>query len=267
MDPFINMELFYIIWMFVLPILAIFFCVAVPVWWFGIVPKVARMLTWNRFRPVSFHMLADDTGYMYLLPTTEELPEGVVKTKKGYRFLPRPTYKKPKKDMKSNPSDFVEVEKQLLRKFIWKEMGKPIWLGSTGKVAAVNPTTLTGLHQSENSKSLSKASMRKADEILSNVKTFLNGQALTKQVRREVEKMLKQLQTMIHLEQITYIDPTTIKEVIPQMYTPSQLDALATNRELKGMKRVGKDIGKLVLGGSLIIGLVIVAIILLMMMK
>jgi len=203
-----------------------------------------------------------------LVADNRRVAEGVVKTKKGYRFLPRATYKKKNREKNPyTPEDLDEVERRVLRKFIWRDMGKPIWLGYVGKVAAVNPTTLASLQQPKNSNSLNKQSIQKADQILGKVKTFLNEQALTKQVRRSLDNLFKQLQAVIHVEEVTYIDATKIKEVVPQMYTPSQLDALATNRELKGMKRVGKDIGKLVLGGGLIMGLVIVAILLVMMMK
>ena len=44
------------------------------------------------------------------------------------------------------------------------------------------------------------------------------------------------------------------------MNTPSQIDALAANREEYGRRQRGRDIGKFIIGGMLIIGLVAVIV-------
>jgi len=255
MDP---MEIFWLVWMLVLPVLGVTLMILFPLFWFFIVPPISRMLAWMRFKKVSFHVIADDTGYVSILPTTEEIPEGIVKTKKGYRFLPRPKWKQT-----SNPGNTANL---LLRKFIWKDMGKPIWLGYAGKVAAVNPATLAGLQQSQSTKPLGdpKAMISKLEKYVGDLPKTLTVKGVLKQksfnLRSDLTKMLRDLQTEINILPLTVIDPTKIKEVISQMYTPSQLDALATNRETYGMKKKGQEYGKLILGGGLILGLVIIAI-------
>lgn len=252
MDP--MMEIFFILWIFVLPILGVTLATVFPIFWFFIVPKIARTLTWKRFRKVSFHFLGDDSGYAYLLPTTEELPEGIVKTKRGFRFLPRPRW------TKGNPNNpkTAMVENILLRKFVWKDMGKPIWFGYAGKVASVNPVTLAALQQT-------KSETLNTNGYISKIRKYVN--TLSKDPKNHLTTMLNELQKGLNFQTLTVIDPTKIKEVLPQMFTPSQLDALATNRETRGMKRAGRQYTPLILGGGLILGLVIIAIILVMAFK
>lgn len=263
MDP---MTIFWIIWMMVLPVIAITLILLVPIFWFFIVPKISRMLTWKRFQKCSFHIIADDTGYVTVLPTTEEIPEGIVRTKKGYRFLPRPKWK----EHVDNPGNTANL---ILRKFIWKDMGKPLWLGYAGKVAAVNPATLAGLQQSKTKKPIGN-SQKVLEPLLKYVKTLpktlmikgFTGQRTLK-LRSDLTKLLEALKNEINIQEYTVIDPTKIKQLISQMYTPSQLDALATNRFQAGVKRAGKQYTGLILGGGLIIGLVIIAILLVATLK
>ena len=73
----------------------------------------------------------------------------------------------------------------------------------------------------------------------------------------ELASMLKSLKEGLAFKSLTVIDPTKIKEVIPKMFTPSQLDALATNREQRGMKRAGKQYTGLILGIGLILAILI----------
>jgi len=291
MDP---MEIFWLVWMLVLPVLGVTLMILFPLFWFFIVPPISRMLAWMRFKKVSFHVIADDTGYVSILPTTEEIPEGIVKTKKGYRFLPRPKWKKtgatnltveqarellklPEEKREEILKQFTEekdnpgnVASLLLRKFIWKDMGKPIWLGYAGKVAAVNPVTLAGLQQSQSTEPLGdpKTVLANLQKYVDDLPKTLTVKGVVHQknfnLRGDLTKFVKDLQTEINILPLTIIDPTKIKEVISQMYTPSQLDALATNREMYGMKKRGQEYGKLILGGALIIGLVILGIVALM---
>jgi len=248
MDP--MMQIFFILWMFVLPILAIVGVVLVPIFWFGIVPKIARTLTWKRFRKVSFHLIADDSGYVSLVPTTEELPEGIVNTKAGFRFLPRPRW------IKGNPvptdEDTGNLKDIMLRKFIWKDLGKPLWLGYAGKVAAFNPATLAMLQQR---KHVEVDATGYVDEIKDYVKQ------LGQPHRKDLTKMLSELVTGLKFTALTVLDPTKIKEVLPKMYTPSQIIAVAVNREARGMKRAGKQWTPLILGGGIILGLILLIIV------
>jgi len=146
-------------------------------------------------------------------------------------------------------------------------MGKPVWFGYAGKVASMNPATLAALQQIRDKK-------RNATEHLHKLRNYVN--RLPRQLvvgnsswnlRNDLTTMLNELENYLHFKPLTIIDPTRIKEILPRMFTPSQLDALATNRELKGLKRAGRQYTPLILGSGLIIGLVIIAIIAIMMLK
>lgn len=248
-DPW---QIFYILWFFVFPILGVVLAIVLPVFWFFIVPKVARMLTWKRFKKVSFHLIADDTGYTDLVPTKEELPEGVVRTKKGWRFLPRRRWEQGKTKTKEK-----NVQDLLLRKFVWRDMGKPIWFGYAGKVGSFNPATLAAIQQSKgNPKSGSQP-------FLAFIQKIWGDKEIPEEIRSEVKELIDQ----INFQPLTIVDPTTIKEILPKMFTPSQIDALATNREMRGLKRAGKQYTRLFVGFGLIVGLIVLAIVLMAFLK
>lgn len=250
------MQIFFILWMFVLPILAIVLVILFPVFWFCIVPKIARTITWKRFVTCSWQFTGDDTGYARLRPTKKEIPEGIVETKKGCRFIPRPIW------LKGNPEDVSEEEKRveaiMLRKFVWADTGKPIWFSYAGKITSANPATLAGLQQTPYKAPDAKGYIQK---ILGYVKT------LAQPHRKELTKLLNDLKDGLNFKELTVIDPTIIKKLYPKMFTPSQLDAYGTNRETRGMKRAGKQYTPLILGAGLIMALVIVAIIAMGMLK
>lgn len=240
------MQLFFILWMFILPIVAILLGIIFPIFWFLIVPKFARRLTWERFRKISYHVVADDSGYAYILSTKEEFPEGVVNTKKGYRFLPRPSW------MKGNPKpkddNTKTTENVMLRKFMSKDLGKPLWFGYVGKVASANPATLGGLQQTEGETPDAKGFINKIKDYVKN---------LAKDPKDHLTKMLTELEKGLNFKPLTLIDPTKIKELFPKMYTPSQVDALATACELLGAKNAGKQYTGLILGIGLILAMVL----------
>jgi len=257
MDPMI--QIFFILWMFVLPILGILTPILSIVIWFGIVPKIARRITWKRFSKCSWRFTADDTGYAHLRPTKEELAEGIVKTKKGWRFLPRPVCLSPTNG-NPTPEDKEEkrVESVMLRPYVWADTGKPIWFDYAGKVTSANPATLAGVQQT--------------DYEAPNVKKYIDGlikyvKALAQPHRKELSKMLNDLKDGLNFKELTVINPTIIKKLYPKMFTPSQLDAYGTNRETRGMKRAGRQYTPLILGGALILGLVIIAIVLVVAFK
>lgn len=274
MDP--MLEIFFFLWMFVLPILAIGLAILIPVAWFFIVPGIARKITWNRFRNCSYHMIADDTGYAYLLATKEEIAEGIVNTKKGWRFLPRPVWlfvKQAIKRVKSNPGgeektivktkrveltdEERRVENIMLRKFVWKDTGKPVWLGYAGKVTSANPATLAALQQTNSGNPDAKGYIQRITEY---------AKGLGQPHRKILTDMLKQLADGINFKEITLIDPTIIKKLYPKMFTPSQLDAFGTNRETRGMKRAGKQYTPIILGGGILIGVIILGIVAIMVL-
>ena len=251
MDP--MLQIFFLLWMFILPILGILTPILFLVFWRGIVPKIARKLTWKRFSKCSFHMVADDSGYAQLLETTEELPEGIVNTKKGFRFLPRPTW------LRGNPNpNSKSVEDVMLRKFTWKDMGKPLWFGYAGKVTSANPATLAGSQQTP----------FEAPKVTEYINSMIKDvKALAEPIRGELTQKLEDLADGLKFKPLTVIDPTIIKKLYPKMFTPSQLDAFGRNRETRGMKRAGKQYTPLIIGAGLILGMVIIAILAMSMLK
>lgn len=258
-----EMDIFFILWFFVLPMLGIAWSIIAPVFWFFIVPRVARMLTWKRFSKCSFHMVADDTGYVKLLPTLEELPEGVVRTERGWRFLPR------RSRMTTNKNQhLVNIG---LRKFVWGDMGKPLWYGYAGKVGSLNPSMLALLHESKGGSNPNpKTTLVELERYVSKLPKVLTRERGRKtetwNLKEDLIKMLISLKEELAFEPLTLIDPTRIKEVIPKMFTPSQIDALATYSEMIGMKKAGKQFTPLILGAGLIVGLLIFGIIALSML-
>jgi hypothetical protein len=262
LDPF---ELFWIVWLLVLPILGILFCVFAPVFWFFIVPKVARMLTWKRFQKVSFRFICDDQGYSFLVPSSPNIiPEGVVKTKNfGYRLLPRAS---------SNPNVNMTAQRIVLKKYIWADIGKPIYFGHAGKVGDFSPATLAILEQTQEKDPISKPEpiLKQISDYVKTLpktltlKTF--GRDKTFNLRQDLTNMLKSLQDEINVKELTVFDPALIKPLLEDMYTPTQLDALATSSEQVGLKLRGKEYGRLILGGGLIIGLVILGIVAMVML-
>lgn len=250
----IPLEIFWILWMFILPILGISLAVAAPLFWFIIVPSIARRLTWERFRKLNYFLVADDAGYLSLLSTTERIPEGVERTKKGWQFLPRPRYKKlgnPGKSKKEQKK--AAVERLALKKYTWRDVGKPTWLGYAGKVSVMNPATLAGLEQSEDNSSTLGGWFEKAQK-------FMSSHKMPPKFRKSLTKLVDDAKKTTKATKVTLIDPAVIKEVLPRMYTPSQLKALATNREQYGMEKRGHEYGRLILGMGFILGMVLIII-------
>jgi len=244
-----NIDILFLIWFFVLPAIAIILLILAPIFWFFIVPKIARTITWQRFKKSITVGLADDAGWFQLIFSKLHLPEGVVQTtiEGDWRFLPRPRWKS-----KSNPGDKDTETTQgiILKKFTWKDLGKPFWIGYVGKVALTNPATLSGIEQTDSI--LLDVQLKKMQDYILNLPT---------QTKQDLLALMGELKESLKAKSITFVDPRKIKEILPQMYTPSQIDALAENRVQYGMKKRGKEYGKLVIGLAAIIGLVIVAII------
>lgn len=250
------MQVFFVLWFLILPILGILTPIFTVIFWVFIVPKVAKMLTWARFRSVSVHAIADDSGYVELVTTDVELPEGVVRTKRGWRFLPRPIWK-PLKKRKKNPFTKREValegaEKLALKKYVLKGLGKPFFLGYAGMVAAMNPATVAALQQTTKNPINLTLHFNKIYE-------FAND--MPKHFRRPLTKMLDELKSYSIAKPLTLIDPRAVKEILPEMTPPSLMEAIETYSEMVGMEEKGKQYGRLIIGGALIIGLVVLGVV------
>lgn len=245
------MEIFWILWFFILPIIGIVTPILALIIWFVLVPKVARMLTWNRFKNISIHAVADQAGYIELLPTKESLPEGIERTKKGWRFLPKPIWK-------GNPGEETsELEQLALRKYILKDYGKPFWIGHAGKVTAMNPGTVAALQQDEKPLNV--------EPYIEDVENFAKD--IPQHFYRSLKPKLKKLRQVVSAKEYTLIDIDKIKELVTKMYPPSLIDALATNRELKGMRKRKGEYMPIILGGMIIVGIIAFTVIVLVMAK
>ena len=249
-----GMDIFYLVWMWVLPALGIMLAVLVPVVWVFIIPKISKKLMWARFKNSNIFALADDSGWAELVVTTKGLPEGVHETKDhGWRFQLRPRWSKEAKDPTKE-----QIEQLASRKYMLKDLGKPFWFGYMGKVALLNPPTLAALQQSSSPSGNPEIYFVKISEFLQT----LQESDVTKRLKGLVEELKQNLESKV--ESVTILDPKIIKEVLPKMWTPSQIDALATNRVEYGMKKKGHEYGKLIIGAALILGLVVVAIVAIM---
>jgi hypothetical protein len=255
-----EFDILYIIWMWVLPALGMMFTVLVPIIWVFIIPKISKKLMWARFRNSSIIAMADDSGWAELVVTTKTLPEGIHQTKEhGWRFMLRPRWKKPLGD---NPTEDQikrrereeQVEQLASRKYVLKDLGKPFWYGYDGKVTLVNPPTLAALQQSSSHIGNPTIYFAKIEEFVKrecpeHIATPLKGL---------VEELKENLEREAH--KITILDPKIIKEVLPLMNTPSQIGALAANRERYGELKRGHDYGKLALVAIVVLGMVAVVI-------
>lgn len=262
------MQIFFILWFWVLPILGITTPTLALIVWFFIIPKIAKMLTWARFKNVSIHAIADDSGYVELVPTKVELAEGVVKTKRGWRILPRPIWKKTNKGRgKQTPITDQEIAERLaLKKYVLRDLGKPFWFGYAGLCAAVNPATLAILQQNPISSSNPDIHF---NEIRTYVETLpeqfmWNNQTI--HIRKDLTEKLNKLHEGIKVTPLKYIDPRAIKEILPELTPPSLMDAIEAYGELVGLKEGGKKHTTLIIGGAILAIILILGIVAIMSM-
>lgn len=243
-------ELFFLVWMWLLPMVAIACLILVPTVWFFIFPKISKKLMWARFRNSSILALADDSGWVELVVTDKIIPEGIVETKKhGWFFLPRPRWSKEVKHVSQ-----VLVERMAATKYMLKDLGKPFWFAYSGKVLLVNPKTLASITKSG-----------KGDNPAGQFQSLLDyAKTLPPHLSEPLVKLVEDLKAAVETKPLTILQPQKIKEIVASMHTPSQIEALATNREQYGMLKRGHEYGKLIIGAGLIIGLVIIAIVAIM---
>jgi len=263
MEPWL--ETFFMLWSVVFPVLGIICPPLVLLLWKFLVPAVARRLTWARFGKANILAIADDSGRVELVVSRQALGEGVLETSRGWRLLPRPYFKKIIELMKKNPkkgtleafdpSKLEEAENIVLKKFTLAGLGKPFWLGYSGKAPLMSPIALATLQQSKDDP-IKEGKLN----FIQNFKKYID-EKLPKQYAQGMTKILEQLTTVIKAQTLTLIDPTLIKQVIAKTYNQSQLDALATNREIRGMKRAGRQFMPFIFGTAVILGIIAIVVI------
>ena len=251
-------SIFWILWGLVLPMLGVITPIFSLVFWFFVVPKIARMFTGAKFKNVSIHAIADDSGYVELVTTNVELPESVVRTKRGWRVLPSLIFKSLKGRKKKNYEELVAAEKIATRKYILKGLGKPFWLGYAGMVTATNPATLAVLQQSKNSINNPQIHF---DKIKSYIKSLPKQFIWNNQTKKDLTKMLEKLEGQVESEPLTLVDPRAIKEVLVETTSPSTMDAVEAYAEMVGMEERGKEYGKLIMGGAILAVILILGIV------
>lgn len=263
MEPWL--ETFFMLWEVVFPILGIFCPAFLIAFWRCVVPSVARRLTWARFGKATVLAIADDDGWVELVVSRKSLGEGVLETSRGWRLLPRPYFKKiialmkkkPKKGSleASDPVKLEQAENIVLRRFSLRGLGKPFWYGYAGKAPLMSPKALSELQRSKE-EPLKEQKLN----FIQKVKKYID-EKLPREYAEEMTNILDQLRDVIKARTLTLVDPTLIKQVISKTYNQSQLDALATNREMRGMKRAGKQFMPFILGGAIIVAIVAMVII------
>lgn len=262
------MQIFFILWMLVLPILGIVSPILFVVFWVFIVPKIAKMLTWARFQKVSIHAIADDSGYVELVKTDVELAEGVVRTKKGWRFLPRPIWKPLSKKTKKKGYDPLEdAENIALRKYVLRGLGKPFWLGYAGLVPSMNPATLAILQQNQSNPNNPHSHFNKIDSYIKSLPSQFSIDNRTMHIRKDLTKMITELREHLKSKAVTVLDPRAMKEILPDVTPPSLMDAIETYSELIGREEKGTQYGRLIIGAGLIVGLLVFGVIAMILLK
>ena len=240
------MDLLFLLWFYILPPLAMILLIVGVIGWFFLMPGASKLLFWARFQNVILHFIADASGLLEIVKTKERVPEGVELTNRGWRFLPQPLISR------ENPGELTDDEKDAeritLKPHILKTVGKPVFLDYAGKVTSMSFTTLAALQQRKNTIDLNW----RVEEL----EDF--GNMLPKGVKKDFTKKVKELQRRVNAKPLTPVNPEAIREIIPDQYSPTQIEALAENRYQKGMRKSRRDLWPLILGGAIIIGVVII---------
>lgn len=231
------------LWFWILPVIGIFSLILVPLFWFFVVPQLSRSLTWARFQNCILFFIGDNAGRLTLVKSRELIPEGIVHTKDGWEFLPSANPKGRKVD--------ADIEKMALKVYTLSGHGKPVLLGYAGKVTVVNPATLASMQQNKD--------LVDPGQIIAEFKEDV--EELPGKYRRYFKKSITKLESYVKARKVTVLDLSQIKKVLQGLYPPTLIDALATNRELRGMKRAGSQYTTLLLGGAIIIAILVFGVI------
>ena len=239
------MDILFLLWFFILPPLAIILLLVGVIGWFFLMPGASKLLFWARFQNVILHFIADASGLLEIVKTKEKVPEGVELTSRGWRFLPQPLISQ------ENPGTLtkkqMDAQRITLKPHILKTVGKPVFLDFAGKVTSTTFTALAALQQKNNQIDL--------EWRIEELQKF--GDKLPKDEAKDFKKKIQELHSRVNAKSITPVDPTAIREIIPGLYSPTQMEALATNREEKGMKKGKRDLWPLIIFGVIIVSIVV----------
>jgi hypothetical protein len=245
-----EFDILYIVWMWLLPSIGISLTFLDVVIWFFILPKISKKLMWARFKNSNIIALAGDSGWVELVVSTKTLPEGIHQTKEhGWRFQLRPRWTK-----EAKPENQALVEQLASRKYFLKDLGKPLWFTYEGKIPLVNPPTLAALQYN------AKPSNPTPDMMTAKLVEFAT--TMPEHLATPLKKLVEELKEKLEekAKNLTILDPKIIKETLPQMITPSQIDALAANRERYGELKRGHEYGKLALVAIVVLGMIALVI-------
>lgn len=231
LDPLLEL---YIFWMGIFaPIGIIVILLAWVIWWLKLTPKQVKRLRYCLTKKIPPLATAFDDGHCEILPATEVMPEGIIKSKIGKNpelifALPRP-YDNGKENTEPNPLNVL-----LTRRFTMD--GVPFFVGYVGKAVLTNIKTLANLEHA-------------------GIETLGNPGGS----ERKLEINGKEHSVFFP------VDMRTLKTAISKSWNQAQIRALEVKAELSGMLR-----GKKYFGGAIkqwmpffIIALLIIAIIVL----
>jgi len=250
--------------------------IAAALWEFYF-PRPAKTLIAARHRASCISLVADDVGYLDIVPNKAQFPEGLIEHKLGFTFLPKPFREAPTEFISrkkrgrppKNPQEAEERQKEFeqetriqverermeretaqtiaLKKLTLKGMGKPVWLEYSGLAAAFNPYILVPPEiQQDNPHSYFetfKTNIKTATDIAVDTKEWLL-------------KQLGEIETKIDKVRVI-IDPRRFKEIHPRMYTR---DHVSTHRRInfeRGVASVtGLPLGKILLVLVAVLGVI-----------
>lgn len=244
-------------------------------WYF---PSIAKMFISTKRSANSYELKTDAVGYGEFIPSRKIFPEGLIKYKYGWAFLPEPIRKfgfiqkivgkpgkkskDPEKDRQAEEEwerkqkqklDIEQFEQQFaeniaLKKITLKGLGKPFWLQYSGLAANFNPYILVP----------GEAKQDNPHDYFDVFKIYLNGLStkLAPDIKQEILKKLGELEAKCENLRVV-IDPRRFKEIHPKMFTESQIDAHGRiHEEIGRLKVSGMPLGKVLI--ILLVGVVII---------
>jgi len=174
-----------------------------------ILPPIARRLRKAKWNKGVIAFIQDDTGNVRLTISTKELPEGVIKTNRGWFLLPRPST--------------IDTEPEVTH----RGPGRPKKLP-------------------EGTESVDVPIVERKKTELENIE--LNGKLLHVPLLQGLGKQVffgsVSSAMLTNLWALSHADLLQARKLIPMNTQKTQLDALATGSRIEGMKMMGGDVMK-----------------------